>query len=136
MSEQRYYFDTSIWIDIYEKRGYHGEVAKSLMEKIILEDGIVIYSDIVVLELKKLGFGETEIRIIFSVAESEYKRLVYATKDQIRGARKLAKQRDVPLRDVLHAILARDHEAQLVSRDKDFEKLRDITRCKLPEDLI
>jgi len=35
--ENDFYFDTSIWIDIYEKRGYNGEVAKKLMEKVIKE---------------------------------------------------------------------------------------------------
>lgn len=49
MVENTYYFDTSIWIDIYDKRGYNGEVAKKLMEKIILQDDFVLYSDVVVL---------------------------------------------------------------------------------------
>lgn len=35
-----------------------------------------------------------------------------------------------------HAILARDHEAQLVSRDRDFDRIKDIAEAKLPEDLI
>ena len=36
----------------------------------------------------------------------------------------------------IHAILARDNESQLVSRDKDFDRLKDITRAKFPEDLL
>jgi len=102
----------------------------------MLEDEKILYSDAVILELKQLGFKENEIRSIFSIAKPENKRFIYATKDQIRNARKLTQQRAVPFRDALHALLARDHEAQRVSRDHDFEKLRDITPCRLPEDLI
>lgn len=43
--ENYFYFDTSIWIDIYDKRGYNGEVAKQLMQKIIHENSFVLYSD-------------------------------------------------------------------------------------------
>ena len=49
---------------------------------------------------------------------------------------KLAKQRKVPLRDAAHAVLSRDHQAQLVSLDWDFEQLKDITKTKKPEDLL
>ncbi|MBI4983693.1 PIN domain-containing protein [Candidatus Woesearchaeota archaeon] len=136
MAENLYYFDTSIWIDFYDKRGYNGEVAKKLLEKIILQDDFVLYSDIVVIELKKLGFSEYEINQIFSIAKPDHIKRVHSTKNQIEEAKKLAKQKDVPLRDALHAILARDHQAQLISRDWDFERLKDITTAKKPEDLI
>lgn len=53
-----YYFDTSIWIDIYDKRGSNGELAFKLLEKIILNDDVVVYSEVVLFELKKLGFSE------------------------------------------------------------------------------
>ena len=133
---EKYYFDTSIWIDIYDKRDYNGEVANNLMKNIIIHDHIVIYSDITIVELKKIGFSEYEINTILSIAKPDHIKRIHPTKIQIEEANKFAKQRDVPLRDALHAILARDHEAQLVSRDKHFEKLKDITRTKKPEDLI
>ena len=133
---ERYYFDTSIWIDFYDKRDYNGEVAKRLLEKIIGEDCFVLYSDVVIFELKKLGFSEKEINQIFSAAKPDHTKRVHSTKKQLEEAKRLAKQRDVPLRDALHAVLARDGDAQLVSRDRDFEKLKDITPAKKPEDLI
>mgnify|MGYP001368600231 CR=1 FL=1 len=127
----KFYFDTSIWIDIYDKRGYNGEMAKKLVEKIISNGGFILYSDIVVFELKGLGFLEYEINQMLSIAKPNVK-LVNSAKSQFREATKLAKQRKVPLRDALHAILSRDYEVQLVSRDWDFEKLKDITRAKIP----
>lgn len=132
----RYYFDTSIWIDIYDQRGYNGKVAKQLMKKIILASEIIIYSDVVIIELKRLGFSEHEINQIIGIARPDHSRRVHSTKSQLEEAIKLAKQRNVPLRDALQAILARDHGAQLVSRDWDFEQLKDITTTRKPEELI
>lgn len=136
MTDQQFYFDTSIWIDVYDERGSNGENAKRLIEKIIMNDEVIVYSDIVVVELKKLGYSEFEINEMMSVAKPDHIKRVQSTKNQIENARIVAQQRDVPRRDALHAILARDHEAQLISRDWDFEKLRDITKAKKPEDLI
>jgi predicted nucleic acid-binding protein len=133
---EKYYFDTSIWLDIHEKRGYNGEVAKKLMEKIINKDFITVYSDFVVRELKQLGYSEHEINTILSIAKPDHIKRVHLTKEQVIEAKKLFKKRDAPLGDIFHTILARDHEAQLVSRDRDFEKLKDIAEAKLPEDLI
>lgn len=136
MTENIYYFDTSIWIDIYEKRGDHGEVAKQLLEKIIIDDDLILYSDVVVVEFKKLGFSDYEINTLLSIAKPDHIRRIHPTKNQFEEAKRLAKQRNVPVRDALHAVLARDGEAQLVSRDWDFEQLKDITSAKKPEDLI
>lgn len=136
MTENMYYFDTSIWIDIYDKRGYNGEVAKKLMEKIIIQDSYVLYSDVVVLELQRLGFFENEINHMFGIAKPDNIKRAQSSRTQIEEANRVAKQRNVPLRDALHAILARDNEAQLVSRDWDFEQLKDITTTKKPEDLL
>ena len=136
MAKNLYYFDTSIWIDIYDKRGYNGEIAMKLMEKIIENDGFVVYSDVVVFELKRLGFSEYEINQILSIAKPDHIKRIHSTASQLQEAAKLAKQRKVPLRDAAHAVLARDHEAQLVSLDWDFEKLKEITKTKKPEDLL
>ncbi|MBI2548445.1 PIN domain-containing protein [Candidatus Woesearchaeota archaeon] len=131
-----YYFDTSIWIDIYAKRGYHREVAKELLAKIIVDDNGVVYSDITLAELKKLGFLAYDLNQMFSLAKLGYLKRIYPTREQAEEAKRLAKQRRVPFGDVFHAVLARDHDAQLVSRDWDFEKLKDIAKAKKTEDLL
>ena len=73
---------------------------------------------------------------LLEIAKPNNLRRVHIYKEQIDEASKLAKQRNVPKADALHAILARDNNAQLISRDWDFEKLKDISRVKLPEDFI
>tara|TARA_Y100000310_G_scaffold190615_1_gene190614 strand:- start:18243 stop:18644 length:402 start_codon:yes stop_codon:yes gene_type:complete len=131
-----YYFDTSIWIDIYLKRGYNGEMAIRLMEKIIENDDIIIFSDVVLFELKKIGFSKYEIDQILSCAKPDHIKRIYSKASQLKAASRIAKKRSIPLRDAAHAILARDYYAQLVSLDWDFNKLKDITKIKKPEELL
>ncbi len=40
-----------------------------------------------------------------------------------------------PFYDVLHSIIARDHKAVLITRDRHFEEIG-IAECSLPEDTL
>lgn len=131
---EKFYFDTSIWLDYYEKRGKNGEVALELINKVVKENHIILCSSLVIKELKNLGYFLNEINDIFSIAKPDNIRLVNITKEQIKEMKKLASQRNLPKKDVLHAILARDNEAQLITRDYHFQKLKDIIISKLPEE--
>ena len=133
---EKYYFDTSIWLDIYEKRGSNGEAAFKLMEKAIEEDAIVAYSDMVVKEFKRLDYTLTEISVILSIAKPRNIMKVHIYREQAEEASKLAFQRGVPKADAFHAVLARDNDMLLVSRDGDFGKLKDIVQAKILEDII
>ena len=61
---------------------------------------------------------------------------IFATKEQRDEARKIAEERNLPSGDVLHAILARDNNFILVTRDKHFRELEDITKHYKPEEFI
>ena len=104
--------------------------------KIINKDWVIFYSDIVVKELKRLGYSDYEISALFSMVKPDHLKRLHATKEQCIEARRLALQRAVPFGDVLHAVLARDYNLRFVSRDKDFQKLKDVTITKIPEELI
>lgn len=133
---EEFYFDTSIWLDFYEKRGKNGELTLKLIIKIINEDIKIAYSDLNIKEFKYLGYTNAQINSIFSMAKPKNIKRVHIYREQIEEARKLARQRNVPRKDVLHAILARDNNLQLVSRDDHFEKLKDISIARKPEDFI
>lgn len=135
LDKERFYFDTAIWLDFYEERDKRGEYALRLMEKIILEEKLVLYSNAIVKELKKLGYLSDEIEIILSPL-SQNIRFVHITKSQIDEAERVAEHRNIPKKDALHAILARDNEAILITRDYHFQKLKDITIPRLPEEII
>ena len=58
------------------------------------------------------------------------------TLQQIKEAEKIAVERKIPKGDALHAIVARDNNSILVTRDRHFRKLTDISEYHRPEDLI
>lgn len=97
---------------------------------------MLICSTLVVKELRNVGFSDFEIHEMLSVVKPDHIKMVHPTKEQAEEARNLSKQRGIPFGDAFHAILARDYEAQLVSRDRHFEKVKDITETKSPTDLI
>jgi len=135
MTEQ-FYIDTSIWIDFHEKRGENGEHALNLIIKTIKENSKIAYSDLIIKEFKHLGYSQDEINNILSIAKPNNIKHIHIYREQIEEARNIARQRDVPNKDVLHAILCRDNSLQLITRDLHFEKLKDIAKAGKPEDFI
>jgi len=61
---------------------------------------------------------------------------LFVRKDQRDEAMKISKERNLPPGDVLHAIIARDHKLIMITRDKHFKELEDITIHYKPEELI
>jgi len=56
--------------------------------------------------------------------------------DKTGRAKDISLKRNLPKGDVLHALIARDNKAILVTLDKHFKKLLDIVESKRPQDLI
>lgn len=138
--KQRFYLDTSIWRDYYEDRSDSykplGRLALQLLFKIIKEGSQIVYSDLVVEELKG-KYNEEEIIAILSIFH-HLNLLIKAdiSNEQAKEAAVLCKKRNVSFGDALHAILARDTKAIMVTRDKHFLRLRDISDIKKPEDFL
>lgn len=127
-------------MDHYLKRGpngIYGEQALRLILKIINEDSKIIFSNINEKELKSIGLSEAEINSLLSMIKPTHIQKVSITRVQFGEAREFSKRRSVPFGDAIHAVLARDYYAQIVSRDeKDFRKLKDIAEYKEPKDLL
>ncbi|MBI4149304.1 PIN domain-containing protein [Candidatus Woesearchaeota archaeon] len=134
-----YYFDTSIWLDFFEHRDEpnlpKGRWAHELVNKIIRNDDKIIYSDNVIIELETLGYSSYDIAHLLNKLRSI---LIYVESHlkQLGKAKDLALKRNVPQRDALHALIARDNKATLVTLDNHFQKLRDIAEPQKPQDLI
>ncbi len=133
---QDFYFDTSIWLDFYEKRGKNGELALRLIIKIIDEDLKIAYSDLNIKEFKFLGYTKESVNSILSVVKPDNIKHIHIYREELEEAKRLARQRKVPKKDALHAILCRDNNLHLISRDKHFEILKDIVIVKKPGDFI
>ncbi len=135
---EKFYFDTSIWLDLFENRNEpnlpKGKWASELVSKIIKNDDIIIYSDNNIFELIVLEYSKYELEKMFKPLRPILL-FVESTKKQIGQAKDLSFKRNIPKRDALHALIARDNKAILVTLDKHFQKLLDIIEPKRPQDL-
>ena len=137
--EKKYYLDTSIWIDAYhDRRGYAGEPLGYFAEKLLLSirkkgDALVI-SDILIKELER-RYSMAEINGMIKPFEDLLIKSI-STTAQKDEAKQLARERNVPFGDALHAIIARDKGFTLITRDNDFRRLTDITPYYKPEEVI
>ena len=132
---QDYYFDTSIWLDFFEDRGKNGQETLKLIKKIIKNNFIIYYSEANIKELKHLGYSFDDIVRLFAPIKKVIRK-IHIYEEEIEMAKRIAWKRDVPQRDALHAILAKNNELQLITRDKHFEKLKDITIARKPEEIV
>ncbi|MBI2581961.1 type II toxin-antitoxin system VapC family toxin [Candidatus Woesearchaeota archaeon] len=136
---EKFYVDTSIWIDLYEDRkGYNhealGDYALKLFSMIKAKENSLIISDIMIRELEGY-YSIEEINGMMKPFAKIIEKII-STKEQRIEARKIAIERNLPPGDALHAILARDNNVILISRDKDFRMLTDISKSHKPEEVI
>lgn len=134
-----FYFDTSIWLDFFEDRNEpnfpKSNRAKALVSKIIKDKDKIFISEVVKNELIGFGFSRYDIDSLFLPLQKIIV-FIYSTKKQFGKAKDISKKRDIPLFDALHALIARDNNAIMVTRDKHFDDLLDISKYKKPEELI
>lgn len=137
---QKYYIDACIWRDFHENRKDKfrplGEWAFNLFRMIKETKGKVLYSDLVVEELS-IAYDANAIKDIFKIIERDgLLEKAEVRKEQFQEAARLKRERNLPFADVLHAIIARDNEAIMVTRDTHFEEFENIGTIRKPEDLF
>ncbi len=138
---KKYLFDTCIWRDHYENRfGPQGrplgDYASNLFMKVIRNKDILLFSEFIIGELKN-DFGEEEINEMLNVLFiAGILKKVDASEADYKEAKKIGLERNLPIGDVLHAILARNNGAILVSQDNHCQQLKDIAEVKKPEQII
>jgi len=132
----KYYLDTAIWIDMHENRTDRfrplGEWAFELLRKIREEKHAIVYSEIIVRELLTY-YSEKEIE---KMLERDFLEKASLSESQAKEAKNISKRLKIPFGDCVHAILARDTDAIMVTRDRHFEQLRFLADIKKPEELI
>lgn len=138
--QKRYYLDTAIWKDYYENRSDKlrpiGDWALAFINKAIAEGSRILYSDAVMRELNKYHTMD-EINAILSIVRNEdCLEKVSIGREQAQEAREISRKRNVPFWDALHAVLARDNNAIIITRDRHFDELMDVAEARKPEELI
>lgn len=109
-----------------------GEFAFWFLKKCEENDCTIFYSKLVIFELSKFPNFMKEINASFGIDLVE----AGISVNQKEEAKTLAKNKCVPFNDALHAVLARDNKAILVTRDKHFEELSAIIVAVVPEAVI
>jgi len=131
--------DTSIWIDVYEDRkGFNGEplgeYGLKLLSDILARKDKIIISEILIDELSG-RYSLSHILGMLKPFEDIIEKII-PTEEEKKIAKKISIERELPLGDALHAIIARDNNAILITRDKHFRKLEDISSHYRPEEII
>lgn len=134
----RFYLDTSIWMDYFEDRKGkyidYGNSAFKLLIKALRESIKIVVSDAILHELERFYAFEQIRQFVMPFQDVMVQSI--ATELQKKEAEIISAERKLPRDDALHAIIARDNNAVLVSRDRHFELLTDICKLKTPEDII
>lgn len=137
---KKYYIDACIWIDYFENRSDRfrplGDWALRLLQTIIEDEDMVLYSDLLIQEICSAGYEEEKVKEILGIIKSKNLIKVEPTKEQLKESRKLALKFSIPKGDALHAVLARDNNAILIYRDKHFYELHKTVKIKKPEEVI
>jgi len=139
---EKLYVDTHIFADYWLARKDNlrplGEFAHELFRDAASCKYRVLISKDVFEELKTIGLSEIDVKerlLDFLYIERKIEE-VTVSESQEDEARKLSRSRKIPRVDVLHAILARDNSAILVTRDHHHEKVTDIVIIAKPEELL
>lgn len=136
---KNYYLDACIWRDYFENRSDRfrplGEWAWMLIKKIIKEDNLFVLSDHLMNELKK-HYSQEELTKFFEIIPQVLIIKIETYEKQSKEALKIKNRLKIPFGDALHAVLARDNNAIIVTRDKHFYELTREVIIKKPEDLI
>ena len=137
--QKRYYIDTCIWIDYFENRKDRfrplGEWAILLINKIIANEDIILYSNLTLEELSTVH-RHFKAEMLFEIVPAELLIKIIVSGPELQEAIKRARLLHTPLKDTIHAIVARDNKAILVTRDKHFLLIEIDVEIKRPEELI
>jgi predicted nucleic acid-binding protein len=137
----RYLLDTCIWRDFYENRFSRtgralGDHAAELFLKILRDKDVVVFTDVTLRELNN-DYDEKKIQDMLGVLfVAGLLEKVEISGEEYSEAKKIGLERNLPKGDALTAVVARDNDAIVVSQDRHFQSLTDISEFQRPEELI
>lgn len=143
MTQQKYYVDTCIWLNLFKKEGDetkgvpYWKLAKEFIEQVAEAHDLIIVSTITLKELTfKLGERFNEIKQ--SLKESDFIQIIKTMPDDYDQARKWEQEHQLlSFYDYLHVAIALRLDNLLITRDKDLMFFaQDHVDVFKPEDLL
>lgn len=142
MGSIKCYVDTHIFIDYYLDRKNHfrplGEFAFNFIRNAASCKYHVLISSFNLIELSdNLKMSEQDLweKVLNLLYEAGKITVVEVSDAQRAESRKISKERKIAIADALFAILARDNNAILISRDIHHDEVKDFVEVKKPEEL-
>jgi len=135
----RYYIDACVWRDYFEDRrdGLRplGEWAFQLLKKIVDEEDVVVISDHLIDELRKY-LSDEQVNTVLEIIPEELKLRFHDGPEQQREAHRIGAKLLLHKSDALHLVIALETEALLISRDHNFDHIKNRFYIYKPEELI
>ncbi len=134
-----YYVDSCVWIDFLENRKSGlipiGEFAFVFFKKCKQTKSKIYFSNLVFKEISKYLSKE---KINFFLNDfSEIIVFVEYSKEQISLAKKLSNELEsIHFSDALHAVIAKENDCVLITRDNHFDELSFFVEVCLPEEVL
>jgi len=136
------FVDTNIFLDYYLDRKDNirplGEFAFNFINESIKCKYDVLICEISIIELKNyLGLDRKQVfdRILKALIEKDKLTVLDYSENQFKESLHFSKKYGIPKADALFAILARDNNAILLTRDYHFEIFNKIIKISKPEEL-
>lgn len=135
---RKFYLDTSIWRDYFEDRRDNirplGEFAFDFLKNCEKKKCIVLFSNLIISELEGY-YSNEKINHVFSSFKKIIKKVSISDEQKLEAEKISLIIKESHLKDTLHAILAKDNNAVMITRDKHFDSLSFVEVAK-PEDVI
>ncbi len=138
---RKFYLDTAIWRDYFEDRGDGirplGEFAFGLLKYCMDKHIAVIVSDAVHFELEK-DYPKERIESLFSYFKDIIIEIQLSRKQYIEAEKLWLKlEKTIPINDIRHAVVAKDSNAIMITRDNHFNTISEHLgiEVKKPEDI-
>ena len=135
----RFYIDTNIWIDLWSDRmagiqpvGYY---AKAMFDKLINSKNGLVISDFIVRELEVNFPKDLVNERLKKLQELGFLEIVKITKEIFNEGKELSRKVGIPTHDGVHVIIAKKLGLTIITRDKHFEKIKDIVKVLDPGEL-
>ena len=111
-----------------------GDFAWALLCAIKAERNKLVITNLILTELERY-YSSEELNGMFKPFEALIEKIVFTIK-QSDEAKLIAKLKKVPINDALHAVIARDNNLVLITRDNHFKELNGVCTHYKPEELI